>query len=160
MQVYGITGSVMKKRGQIDLTIGEASPHTFRVVQELPMDCDLLIGQDWLQRFGYQFQIPELGITLPAYSETLVRVSTKEKGTRLIESQELQENIFRASSVVDCAEASFVCLIINCNPIEKTLSTFPQVHEIPKLSGRFVENNSKNPTLGIKLYKRNYDWHI
>ena len=53
-----------------------------------------LLGQDWLERFGYQFQIPDLGINLPAHSKTLVRVPTTEKGSRLIESQELQENIF------------------------------------------------------------------
>jgi hypothetical protein len=37
IQIYGITGSVMKTKGQIDLSIGETSPHTFMVVQELPM---------------------------------------------------------------------------------------------------------------------------
>jgi hypothetical protein len=109
IQIYGITGSVMETGGQIDLSIGEKSPHTFVVVQELPMDCDILIGQDWLERFGYQFQIPELGITLPAYSETLVRIPTKEKGTRLTESQELKENIFCASSVVECVDAFCFC---------------------------------------------------
>jgi hypothetical protein len=59
------------------------------VVNELPMDCDILIGQDWLERFGYQFQIPNLGTHLPACSETLVRIPTTEKGTRLTEAQEL-----------------------------------------------------------------------
>jgi hypothetical protein len=169
IQIYGITGSVMETRDQIDLSIGETSPHTFMVVQELPMDCDILVRQDWLERFGYQFQIQDLGITLPAYSETLVRIPTKEKGTRLIESEELQEkgtrlieseelqeNIFCASSVVECVDASFVCLIINCNPIEKNLNTFPQAQELPKCSGKFVENNSRkhnarNQTLQAQL---------
>jgi hypothetical protein len=156
MRIYGITGSVTKTRGQIYLSIGETSPHTFMVVQELPTDCDILIGQDWLERFGYQFQIPELGITLPAYTETLVRIPTKEKGTRLVESQELQENIFCASSVVECADASFVCLVINCNPIEKTFHAFPQVQELPKRSGKFVEtsrreHNARNQTLQSQL---------
>jgi hypothetical protein len=45
--------------------------------------------------------------------------------------------------VVECVDASFVCLIINCNPIEKTLNTFPQVQELPKLSGKFVEANKR-----------------
>jgi hypothetical protein len=44
---------------------------------------------------------------------------------------------------VECVDASFVCLVINCNSIEKTLHTFPQVQELPKLSGKFVENTSR-----------------
>jgi hypothetical protein len=87
IEIYGITGSLMETKGQIDPSIGEAALHTFMVVQELPIDSDILIRQDWLERFGYQFQIPELRIKLPAYSETLVRIPTNEKGTRLIESQ-------------------------------------------------------------------------
>jgi len=43
------------------------------------MNCDILIGQDWLETFGYQFEIPSLGITLPAYSENAVRIPTTEK---------------------------------------------------------------------------------
>ena len=91
----------MQIKGQIELMIGETSPHNFLVVDKLPMNYDLLLGQDWLEKFGFNFQIPALGITLPAYSETLVRIPTQEKGNRLVEDQELQENIFCASSVVD-----------------------------------------------------------
>jgi len=143
IQIHGITGNVMETRGQTELCLGETSPHEFMIVSELPMECDLVIGQDWLERFGYQFQIPNLGINLPAYSETLVRVPTTEKGTRLIEAQELQENVFCASSVVECVDSSFVCLVKNCNPKDEVLKTFPQPQELPKLSGKFVGTNKK-----------------
>ena len=123
--------------------MGETSPHEFTVVEKLPVNCDILLGQDWLERFGYQFQIPDLGINLPAHSETLVRVPTTEKGSRLIESQELQENIFCASGVVECADSSFICLVINCNSTDKILKKFPRTHELPKLNGRFHEANRK-----------------
>ena len=66
------------------------------------MNCEKIFGQDWLERFGYQFQIPSLRINLPAYSETLVRIPTTAQGNRLVEAQELQDNIFCASSVVEC----------------------------------------------------------
>jgi hypothetical protein len=52
-RIHGITGSTMETKGQIELTLGETSPHEFTVISELPMDCELLIGQDWLERFGY-----------------------------------------------------------------------------------------------------------
>ena len=88
------------------------------MVEKLPVNCDILLGQDWFERFGYQFQIRDLGINLSAHSETLVWVPTTEKGSQLIESQELHENMFCASGVVECAD-SFICLVINCNTTDK-----------------------------------------
>jgi hypothetical protein len=108
------------------------------------MECDILLGQDWLERFGYHFQIPSLGISLPAYSETLVRVPTLERGSRMIEAQELQENVFCASGVVECTDSSFLCLVINCNPEDKVLKALPRTQDLPKLRGRFVGVNRKD----------------
>ena len=103
--IHGIAGKVMETTVQVMLYIGETLPHEFLVVKKLPIDCEVLIGQDWLERFAYQFQIPELGITLAAYSETIVRITTTKKGNRLVESQELQENVYCASSIVECTDA-------------------------------------------------------
>ena len=61
LKIHGIAGNVMETKGQSDLRIGETSSHEFMVVENLPMNCDILLGQDWLERFGYQFQIPDLG---------------------------------------------------------------------------------------------------
>jgi len=133
----------METKGQIELCIGETLPHTFLVVKSLPMNCDLLLGQDWLVRFGYQFQIPSLGITLPAYSETVVRVPTAEQGNRLVEAEELQDNIFCALSVVECKDSSFLCLVANLNSTHVTLKKFPRAQALPKLSGRFQDATSK-----------------
>ena len=116
----------------------------------------MLIGQDWLEKFGYDFQIPSLGITLPAYSETIVRIPTQEKGTRLTEAQELQENIFCASSVVDCKDNSFLGLIINLNSTEQKLKHVPLTQELPKLSGQYKGTerqklNKRSQTLQAQL---------
>ena len=143
INIHGVTGNVMETRGQTELSLGETSPHDFMVVSQLPMDCNVLIRQDWLERFGYQFQIPNLGIKLPACSETLIRIPTSERGTRLIEAQELQENVFCASIVVECVDSSFVCLVMNCNPTDEVLKTLPQTQELPKLSSKFVETNKR-----------------
>ena len=78
IQIHGITGNVMATTGQTEISLGETSLHDFMIVSELPMDFDVLIGQDWLERFGYQFQIPNLGINLPACFETLIRIPTSE----------------------------------------------------------------------------------
>jgi hypothetical protein len=143
VQIHGITGNTMDTKGQIDLCVGETSSHEFMLVKKLPMNCDLLLGQDWLERFDYQFQIPDLGINLPAYSEPVVRIPTSEKGSRLIEAQELQENIFCASSVVECVDFSFNCLVIHCNSTDQMLKRFPRTHELPKFSGQFLDAKGK-----------------
>ena len=93
------------------------------------MNYNMLLGQDWLERFGFNLQMPSLGINLPAYSETLVRIPTKEKENRTVEALELQENVFCASSVVDYIDNSFLCLLLNLNPTEQTLKHFPQTQE-------------------------------
>ena len=159
MQIHGITGSVMETKGKVDLCIGETSPLEFTLVGDLPMNCDILLGQDWLERFGYEFQIPDLGINLPAYSETSVRIPTTEKGSRLVEAQELQENIFCASSVVECVDSSFICLDVNCNPSDEILKKFPQTQELPKLGGKFLDAKRKNWVPEVKYYKHSCDQH-
>jgi len=133
IKIRGITGDYLETKGQIDLRIGETSPRRFLVVNSFPMNCEILLGQNCLERFGYQFQIPSLGINLPAYSDTLVRVPTTAQGNRLVEAQELQDNIFCASSVVECKDFSFLCLIINLNSTDETLKKFPMTQELPKL---------------------------
>ena len=94
-----------------------------------------------------------MDIILPAYSETLVRIPTTEKGSRLVEAQELQENIFCASSIVECIN-SFICLIINCNSTDESLRNFPQTQEFSKLSGEFSYTRdweTRNQVLQMQL---------
>ena len=48
LKIHGVTGNYLETKGQIDLRIGETLPHRFLVVNSLPMNCELLLGQDWL----------------------------------------------------------------------------------------------------------------
>ena len=97
------------------------------------------MGQDWLKGFGYYLQIPSLGITLPAYSENVVRIPTTDRVIRLVEAQKLQEKVFCASSVVECKDSSFPCLILNLNSTDETLKKFPRTQGLPKLTGNFQD---------------------
>ena len=121
------------------------------LVGNLPLNCDIL-GQDWLERFGYQFQIPNLGINLPSYSETSVQIPNTKKGSRLVKAQKLQENILCVSSVVECVDSSFICVIINCNSTDEILKKFLQTQELCKLSSRFLDAK-KNCRPEIQYYK-------
>jgi len=51
--MHGITGDYFETKWQVDLSLRETSPRTFFVVNSLPMNCDVLLGQDWLERYGY-----------------------------------------------------------------------------------------------------------
>jgi len=109
-----------------------------------------------VREIRYQFQIPELGVNFPACSETLVPIPTTEKGNPLVEVQELQENIFCSSSIVECRNSSFLCLIINSNSTNETLKKFPRTQELPKLSSRFQdatkkESHTRNQMLQAQL---------
>jgi hypothetical protein len=81
VQIKRFTGNVMETRGQIDLCVEETSPQEFMLVSELPMNCDILLGQNWLERYGCQLQIPSLGITLPAYSYSGAISNYRERTT-------------------------------------------------------------------------------
>jgi hypothetical protein len=156
LKIHGITGNNLETKEPVHLLIGETAPHTFVVVKTLPMNCDMLLGQDWLERFGYQFRIPALGINLPAYSETLVRIPTTKQGNRLVEAQELQESVFCASSVVECKDSSFLCLITILNSTDETSKKFPRNRDLPKLSGKFhdatkTESHIRNQILQAQL---------
>ena len=140
LKIHSTRGDHLETKWQTDLRIGETSPHRFLVVNSLPMNCEILLG---LERFGYQFHIPSLGINLPAYSETLVRIPTTEQGNRLVEAQELQDNIFCASSVVECKDSSFLCSIINLNSTDETLKKFRRTQELSKLSDSFQDATNK-----------------
>jgi hypothetical protein len=68
-----------------------------------------------------------------------------------MEAQEFQENIFCASSVVECVDSTFICLLINCNPTDEVLKTLPQTHKLPKLSGKFAEISQKEQQVRNRL---------
>ena len=137
LKIHGNTGDAMETIGQVNLCTGDTLPHEFLMVKSLPMNYDVLLGQDLLERFVYYFHMPSLGITLPAYSETVVRIPTTDRGIRLVEAQELQENVFCASSVVECKDSTFLCLVLNLNSTDETLKKFPRTQGLPKLTGKF-----------------------
>ena len=141
-KVQGITGSYIKVSGFIDLSLNEGETHEFQVIETLPLNYDLVIGQDWLKRFGVQFSIPTLGVTIPARSEKIVKFPTNETGTRLIESQELEPNIFCASSITQCKDNTFVCLLVNTSDREVEIKHLPKLEPCPKLQICVTENKN------------------
>ena len=54
--IQGITGDFMQVKGQTKLSIWEPPPRDLLVMDKLRMNYDLLLGKDWLEKFGFTLQ--------------------------------------------------------------------------------------------------------
>ncbi|KAJ4425612.1 hypothetical protein ANN_27808 [Periplaneta americana] len=126
MEIQGITGNKLKVKGRVPLKFEntlEPISFNFFVVDNLPRQLDIILGQDWLSENGYMLSKP---VTIPPHSETVVEFPTNKKGTRYVEHQILQPGVMCAPSLVNC-EQTFPCLLVN------TTSEMLIVSKIPKL---------------------------
>jgi hypothetical protein len=113
VELQGITGQRMNVLGLIDLKIENMTEPIIQrchVVDSLPRNLDLILGQDWLEKAGYSFQ-KRKPVTIPPYSEQVIKCETNERGIRFIEHQLLQPGLIAASSLVRCEENEFACLV-------------------------------------------------
>ena len=74
----------------------------------------------------------------------MVHIATTDRGIRLVEAQELQENVFCASSVVECKDSSFLWLVLNLNSTDETLKAYPRTQGLPKLTGNFQDATNRS----------------
>ena len=86
----------------------------------------------------------------------MVRIPTTDRVIRLVEAQKLQEKVFCASSVVECKDSSFFCLVLNLNSTDETLKKFPRTQSLPKLTGKFQDatntsSHARNQILQTQL---------
>jgi hypothetical protein len=115
IELQGVTGQHMNVLGLIELKIENMTePFAQRcyVVDDLPRDLDIILGQDWLEKAGYSFQ-KRKPIMIPPYSEQVIKCETNERGVRFIEHQLLQPGLIAASSLVNCEADEFPCLVVN-----------------------------------------------
>jgi hypothetical protein len=91
----GITGKQLKVKGKVIINIEntlEPLNQKWYVVDSLPRNLDIILGQDWLDNAGYGFQKKAPVIT-PPYSEQVVKCKTLEQGGRFIEHQVIQPEL-------------------------------------------------------------------
>jgi hypothetical protein len=115
IKLQGITGKCLNVLGLVNLQIEntlEPITQECYVVDRLPRNLNVILGQDWLEKAGYSFQKRE-PIMIPPYSEQVIKCKTNERGTRFIEHQLLQPGLIAAASLVDCKANEFPCLVVN-----------------------------------------------
>jgi hypothetical protein len=84
LQIYGVTGKKVEIKGEIRIRIEntlEPLHQTCYVVDSLPRNLDIILGQDWLDKAGYGFQ-KKTPVVISPYSEQIVKCKTSEKGVR------------------------------------------------------------------------------
>ena len=143
-----ITGEKFEIWGSVELTISNVifgKSHKFYVVEYLPHNVDVLLGQDWLDEHNSEIRIPwkrEITV-IPPLSETIVEFPTSERGNRYCPKQNLGNNVLCAESLVECRNGKYCCLIVNLNEDEHVLTTKPNLHTI-SIKERQINTQLKN----------------
>jgi hypothetical protein len=81
VNVQGINGDSMHIDKGIMLQVNDSKEMLFYVVESLPRNLDLIMGQEWLMENDYVMTCPK--IILPV-SESVVKMPTRERGIRFV----------------------------------------------------------------------------
>jgi hypothetical protein len=147
----------MNVLGLVDLKIENASEPLMQkchIVDRLPRNLDIILGQDWLEEAGYNFQKRE-PIMIPPYSEQVIRCRTSERGVCFIEHQLLQPGLMAASSLVNCQANEFPCLVVNLTDQTINMIKSPKLEKPPTMIQRqdFRNSTREGEVKRIKLLK-------
>jgi hypothetical protein len=147
INVQGITGAQVKIKGQIELSIENTlEPLVQRcyIVDSLPRNLDIILGQDWLEKAGFNIQRRE-PVIIPPYSEQVIKCRTKEKGVRFIEHQLIQPGLIVASSLINCKNEEFPCLVVNLTDKPINVIREPKLEKPPTaIKNQNFNNGSKS----------------
>jgi hypothetical protein len=128
VNIQGINeGDLYIKEG-IMLQINGGEEMLFYIVDSLPRSLDLILGEQWLLRNNYMMTCPS---TILPFSESVVKIPTKERGVRFVEKQELLPGAYCGTSLSLCHEGYFHCLIVNMTPFPITQLPLPKLEKPP-----------------------------
>jgi hypothetical protein len=131
IRLQGVTGKQLTVLGLINLKIEnslESSWQKCYVVDSLPRELDIILGQDWLEKAGYSIQ-KTVPVMIPPYSEKVIKCKTSKRGIRFVEHQILQPGLIAAASLVNCEANEFPCLIANITDQCIGVMTFPKLEK-------------------------------
>ena len=134
--LQGVTGDSICVKGVVHMPVYHElfkCNHKFFVVDQLPQDLDLIIGQDFLQAHNVQliFQSGELLVKVPPRTEMIVELPLKEKGDVLIVKQELQPGLYLGDTITTVKENKVAVCIVNTNETEVNLEHVNIQYERP-----------------------------
>jgi hypothetical protein len=151
MNIQGISGGDMHIPKGIMLQVNN-SREMFYVVESLPRNLDLILGQEWLLQNGYMMTCPK---SIPPFSESVVKAPTTERSVRLIDKQELLPGVYCGISLSLCHEGHFYCSVVNMTPFPVTRLPLPRLEKPPVFTaGREVSKFSSNRERVTKLNEK------
>ncbi|PNF38366.1 hypothetical protein B7P43_G08976, partial [Cryptotermes secundus] len=124
------------------------------VVDSLPGNLDIILGQDWLENEGYVFQKKPPVVILP-YNEQVIMCKTQEKGVRFIEHQVLQPGLICAASLVNCENFEFPCLMVNLTDKSICVTTEPKLEKPPTMLHKQDFENKTKRIRRLQLLREN-----
>jgi hypothetical protein len=136
IRLHGVTGKQINVLGRINIKIENSLEDSWQecyVVDSLPRDLDIILGQDWLEKSGYSIQ-KTVPVMIPPYSEKVIRCKTNERGIRFVEHQILQPGLIAAASLVNCEANEFPCLIANITDQCIGMMTSPKLEKPPTMT--------------------------
>jgi hypothetical protein len=119
----------MSIKGEVEVNVNDNGHQKFYVIEKLPQKLDIVLGQDWLFKNHYMIQ-KEI---IPAFSEKIVQIPTREKGARYIESQEVQSGLFIARCYAECVDNKVTCLLVNTTHVDQIIESSPILSKPPRL---------------------------
>ncbi|PNF18384.1 hypothetical protein B7P43_G12483 [Cryptotermes secundus] len=157
LRICGVTGKQMEIKGKVKLRIENTLEPLYQicyVVDSLPRNLDIILGQDWLDNAGYGFQ-KKTPVIIPPYSEQVIKCKTLEKGVRFIEHQILQPGLICAASLVNCETFEFPCLVMNLTDKPICMTADPKLEKPPTMLHRQNFKNQTNRIKRLQLLKEN-----
>lgn len=134
--LQGVTGSTLPVKGKIELLVfydNRKCSHEFYVVEELPHELDIVLGQDFLRKNEVElsFRCGEAKIRIPARTEQVVEIPLKERGDVLINKQEIKSGVFLGDVLTTVRENKAVVCVINTTDNEIELGPLEVKYERP-----------------------------
>jgi hypothetical protein len=133
----------------------EPSKQECYVVDKLPRNLDMILGQDWLENAGYGFH-KKTPVIIPPYCEQVIKCKTLERGVRFVEHQILQPGLICSASLVNCESSEFPCLVVNLTDKPMCMTTEPRLEKPPTMVHRQECENRTTRVKRLQLLKENF----
>jgi hypothetical protein len=138
VSVEGINEGDMYIKKGIMMQFNNSREMLFYIVERLPRNLDVILGQEWLLQNDYVMTYPKV---IPPFSEN-IKVPTKERGVRLVDKQGLLPGVYCGTSLSLCQKGYFQCLIVNMtqSPITQLPLSRLEKPPTPRAGGKDFRN--------------------
>ena len=149
--LHGVTGTTLSVEGKIEMLVCHSTfkcIHEFYVVNILPQELDLILGQDFLSKNNVQLNFDEdkMKIIIPPRTEKIIKLPLNEKGDILVSKQEVEPGVYIGDVLTTVKENKILVCIMNTTDKEVELGSVEINYERPPKQYVCALATHKNPT--------------